>query len=152
MRIGCGAGFAGDRLDGAHQLVEAGDLDYLVLECLAERTIALRQLERRWDEGRGFDPLLVRRVGPLLHGALERGTRIITNAGAANPLAGGRAVLHHAEELDLSGVEVAVVTGDEVLQAIDPDAPALEDVRRCPRTARSCPPTPTWVRTRCAPP
>ena len=127
MRIGCGAGFAGDRLDGADRLIEAGDLDYLVLECLAERTIALRQLERRRDEGRGFDPLLVRRVGPLLPDALERGTRIITNAGAANPVAGGHAILDHAAELELSHVDVAVVTGDDVLYAIDLDAPALED-------------------------
>jgi Acyclic terpene utilisation family protein AtuA len=127
MRIGCGAGFAGDRMDGGDQLVAVGDLHYLVLECLAERTIALRQLERRSHEERGFDPLLVRRVGPLLPGVLANGARIITNAGAANPLSGARAVLDHASELDLSGVDVAVVTGDDVLQAIDPDAPALED-------------------------
>jgi hypothetical protein len=127
MRIGCGAGFAGDRMDGGDQLVAVGDLDYLVLECLAERTIALRQLERRSHEERGFDPWLVRRVGPLLPGVLANGARIITNAGAANPLSGARAVLDHASELDLSGVDVAVVTGDDVLQAIDPDAPALED-------------------------
>ena len=45
LRIGCGAGFSGDRMDPAIVLAEKGDLDYLVLECLAERTIALAQKE-----------------------------------------------------------------------------------------------------------
>lgn len=127
MRIGCGAGFAGDRFDAATQLVTTGHLDWLVLECLAERTIALRQMERQRDADRGFDPVLVRRVGPLLAPALERDTRIITNAGAANPLAGGRAILDFCAQTGLTEVAVAVVTGDDVLSVIDPDAPALED-------------------------
>ena len=46
VRIGCGAGFAGDRIDSAVDLVRDGELDDLVLECLAERTIALAQLRR----------------------------------------------------------------------------------------------------------
>ncbi|PZR23729.1 MAG: ABC transporter substrate-binding protein, partial [Azospira oryzae] len=43
IRIGCGSGFSGDRLDPAIVLAQKGKLDYLVLECLAERTIALAQ-------------------------------------------------------------------------------------------------------------
>ena len=129
MRIGCGAGFAGDRFDAAGQLVATGELEWLVLECLAERTIALRQMERQLDPGRGFDPFLVRRVGPLLAPALARGTRIITNAGAANPLAGGQAVVDCAATAGLDQVAVAAVTGDDVLSVIDHDAPALDDGR-----------------------
>ena len=49
LRLGGGAGFAGDRLDAPVHLAEHGKLDYLVLECLAERTIALAQLRRRHD-------------------------------------------------------------------------------------------------------
>ena len=49
LRLGGGAGFAGDRLDAPLDLAERGELDYLVLECLAERTIALAQLRRRRD-------------------------------------------------------------------------------------------------------
>jgi hypothetical protein len=42
LRIGSGAGYSGDRIEPAVELAEHGDLDYLVFECLAERTIALR--------------------------------------------------------------------------------------------------------------
>lgn len=44
VRIGSGAGFAGDRIEPAMELAERGDLRYLVFECLAERTIALGAL------------------------------------------------------------------------------------------------------------
>jgi len=44
LRIGAGAGYAGDRIPPALALAEKGQLDYLVFECLAERTIALAQL------------------------------------------------------------------------------------------------------------
>jgi Acyclic terpene utilisation family protein AtuA len=127
MRIGCGAGFAADRVDAASQLLDSGPLDYLVFECLAERTIALRQLERRADPDRGFDPLLLRRLAPILGTAMANGTRIISNSGAANPLAAGRAVLRQATENGLCGLSVAVLTGDDVLSLIDWRAPALED-------------------------
>ena len=53
LRLGGGAGFAGDRLDAAVDLATHGALDWLVLECLAERTIALAQLRRRRDAGAG---------------------------------------------------------------------------------------------------
>ena len=58
IRIGCGAGFSGDRLDPAIILAEKGKLDYLVLECLAERTIALAQKRKIKDQTKGYDPLL----------------------------------------------------------------------------------------------
>ena len=85
VRIGAGAGFADDRIEPAVELVERGELDFLVFECLAERTIALRQLERRRDPGAGFDPLLRERMTVVLAGCRARGVRIVTNAGAVNP-------------------------------------------------------------------
>ncbi|MBW8779782.1 MAG: acyclic terpene utilization AtuA family protein, partial [Burkholderiales bacterium] len=41
IRLGAGAGYSGDRIEPALELAEHGDLDYLIFECLAERTIAL---------------------------------------------------------------------------------------------------------------
>ncbi|HET9278690.1 MAG TPA: acyclic terpene utilization AtuA family protein, partial [Flavitalea sp.] len=58
IRIGCGAGFSGDRLEPALILCQHGNLDYLVLECLAERTIALAQRRKLKDPSHGYDPLL----------------------------------------------------------------------------------------------
>jgi len=115
LRIGTGAGYAGDRIPPALELAQHGRLDYLVFECLAERTIALAQLERRQHPDKGFDPLLADRMRAVLPVCLTQGTRIISNMGAANPLQAGHEVLRVARELGLQGVKVAVVQGDDVL-------------------------------------
>ena len=47
IRLGAGAGYSGDRIEPAVELAEKGKLDYLVFECLAERTIALAQADRK---------------------------------------------------------------------------------------------------------
>lgn len=115
LRIGTGAGFSGDRIEPAIVLAERGDVDFLVFECLAERTIALAQLERLKDPARGFDPRLEERMEALLAICRRQGIRIITNSGAANPLAGARAIAAIARRLGLRGMKVAAVTGDDVL-------------------------------------
>ena len=118
VRIGAGAGFAGDRIDPALELAERGDLDFLVFECLAERTIALAQEARLRDPAGGFDPLLLERMRRILPAARARGVRIVTNAGAANPQGATIAVAALARELGLPGVRVAAVSGDDVLPLV----------------------------------
>ncbi|OKH62132.1 ABC transporter substrate-binding protein [Mycobacterium sp. SWH-M5] len=125
-RIGSGAGFAGDRIDAAVELVRDGALDDLVLECLAERTIALAQGRRHADSSLGYDLYAAERFRALLPVAIPRGVRILSNLGAANPVAAGRLAVRVAEENGLE-CRVAVVTGDDVLDLIDREAPALED-------------------------
>jgi hypothetical protein len=115
IRIGAGAGYSGDRIPPALELAEKGELDYLVFECLAERTIALAQLERSNDARLGFDPLLRDRMEAVLPTCMARGVRIITNMGAANPLAAGQEIIKIARELGLPRLKVAVVEGDDVL-------------------------------------
>lgn len=115
-RIGAGAGYAGDRIDPAVDLANRGQLDALVFECLAERTIALAQLRRRADPTQGYDPLLTARLRATLPACLASGTTIVTNMGAANPLAAGHAALAVARELGLPRLRVAVVLGDDVLE------------------------------------
>lgn len=115
FRIGAGAGYSGDRIDPALELAERGALDVLVFECLAERTIALAQLRRSQDPQRGYDPLLEERLRAVLPACARNGTRIVTNMGAAHPLAAGEAVLRVASELGLPRLRVAVVLGDDVL-------------------------------------
>ncbi|MCY4208704.1 MAG: DUF1446 domain-containing protein [Roseovarius sp.] len=119
VRIGAGAGFQGDRIDPAVDLATRGALDFLVFECLAERTIALAQQNRRKDPSAGFDPLLERRMRAVLPTCAQNGTRIVTNMGAANPLAAACLVQRIARELGLS-VKIAAVTGDDVLDRIGP--------------------------------
>ncbi|MFL5421137.1 MAG: acyclic terpene utilization AtuA family protein [Myxococcales bacterium] len=128
VRIGAGAGFSGDRLEPAVILAERGRIQFLVLECLAERTIALAQLRRRQDPDGGTDPLLDRRMALLLPVIHRNGVRIVTNMGAANPLAGARRVVEIAGSLGLR-LRVAAVTGDDVLATLDREVPALESGR-----------------------
>lgn len=124
LRIGSGAGYSGDRIEPAVELAEHGDLDYLVFECLAERTIALAQQARISDPQGGYDPLLserMRRVLPFV-GRREglRRLRVITNMGAANPVAAALEVRRIANELGL-GLKVVAVLGDDVLDILRPE-------------------------------
>lgn len=124
LRIGSGAGYSGDRIEPAVELAEQGDLDYLVFECLAERTIALAQQARISDPQGGYDPLLserMRRVLPYVgqHEGRRR-LRVITNMGAANPLAAVIEVRRIANELGLN-LKVVAALGDDVLEALAPE-------------------------------
>ncbi|AZF22512.1 acyclic terpene utilization AtuA family protein [Pseudomonas sp. R3-52-08] len=124
LRIGAGAGYSGDRIEPAVELAEQGDLDYLVFECLAERTIALAQQARISDPAGGYDPLLserMRRVLPFV-GLREgrRRLRVITNMGAANPVSAAVEVRRIARELG-ANLKVVAVTGDDVLAALQPE-------------------------------
>ena len=118
LRIGAGAGYSGDRIPPAVELAEKGKLDYLVFECLAERTIALAQLQRSQDNRLGFDGLLAARMLAVLPACVAQGIKIISNMGAANPLAAGHEVIRIARELGIKKLNVAVVLGDDVLQRI----------------------------------
>lgn len=118
IRIGCGAGFADDRVDPAVELAEHGRLDYLVFECLAERTVALAQLDRLRDPDAGYNEWLEERMEAVLEPCVRHGTRVITNMGAANPTAAARVVAEVAHRLGLDGLRIATVTGDDVLHLV----------------------------------
>jgi hypothetical protein len=115
IRIGAGAGYSGDRIEPAVELAEKGDLQYLVFECLAERTIALAQQAKLKDPTAGYDPLLPERLRAVLPLCHAKGIRIVTNMGAANPIAAAERARTVAQELGLTGLKIAAVTGDDVL-------------------------------------
>lgn len=115
VRIGAGAGFSGDRIDPAVELAESGRLDFLVFECLAERTIALSQLHKRDDPTAGYDPFLVDRIEAVLPACRRNGTRIISNMGAANPRAAAQKTLEIARSMGMHGLRVACIEGDDIL-------------------------------------
>jgi hypothetical protein len=118
LRIGAGASFADDRIAPAVDLAERGELDYLVFECLAERTIARENQTRMKDPEKGYTPRLLDRMGAVLPGCLRNGTRIVSNMGAANPPAAARLVKKHANQISLGDVSCAVVTGDDVAEIV----------------------------------
>ena len=128
IRVGTGAGFSDDRIEPAVELAERGGLDYLVFECLAERTIARETLTRLKDPERGYTPYLVERFQAVLPACRRNGIRIVTNMGAANPAGAARAARREALTLGLGDVPVAVVSGDDVTDTVraNPQLPMME--------------------------
>jgi len=119
VRIGCAAGFWGDTETAAPQLVERGALDYLVLDYLAEITMSIMAGARTRGDGFGYATDFVSRVlRATLRPALEKGVKIVTNAGGVNPLACRDAVLALAAELGVAP-KIAVVLGDDLLPQRD---------------------------------
>lgn len=115
IRIGSGAGYSGDRIEPAVELAEKGEIQYLVFECLAERTIAIAQGAKLKDPSKGYDPLLADRMQAVLGLCHAKGIRIITNMGAANPAAAAARTREIARSLGLHGLKIAAVSGDDVL-------------------------------------
>lgn len=118
IRIGSGAGYSGDRIEPAVELAEKGNLDYLVFECLAERTIAIALQNRRRDPSAGYDPLLAQRMEACLPVCHRKGIGIISNMGAANPESAVEKTAEIATNLGLKGLKLAAVTGDDVMDLI----------------------------------
>ena len=118
IRLGSGAGYSGDRIEPAVELAEKGDIQYLCFECLAERTIAIAQQAKMKDPSQGYDALLAARMEAVLPICHKKGIKIITNMGAANPRAGAAKIKQIAQKLNLSGLKIAAVSGDDVLQAV----------------------------------
>jgi hypothetical protein len=127
IRIGSGAGYSGDRIEPAVELAMRGDISYLVFECLAERTIALAQLSKLRDPAMGYDPLLVARMNALLKICVERKIKIITNMGAANPLAAAAMICKIAAGMGLRSLKIAAVTGDDVLDVLKNGSYCLQE-------------------------
>jgi hypothetical protein len=120
VRIAAGQGFWGDWLEAPARQVEGGPIDYLMMDYLAEVTMSILQKQRSRDPSLGyardFPPLMERLLPQLVAGSV----RVITNAGGVNPHACAEAVLAAARKLGLAGrVRVGVVTGDDLLPALD---------------------------------
>lgn len=120
LRVGCAAGFSGDRTDAARPVVDAlivaGGPACLLFETLAERTLALAQLARRADPSAGFEPLLADLLRPVLADCQANKIQIVSNFGAANPEGAARRIAALAAELGLRTPRIAVVRGDDLSQ------------------------------------
>ena len=114
LRIGTGAGFSADRLDPALNLLRHGALDYIVFECIGERTLAFGHRDRMRDADMGYNALLERRFRSILPFCVEHQTKVITNMGVANPYAAAVRTATIARELGLRPLKIAWVSGDDV--------------------------------------
>lgn len=127
VRIGSGAGYSGDRIEPAVELAAQGNIQYLCFECLAERTIAIAQQAKLKDPNAGYDALLAARMEAVLEICQKNGVKIISNMGAANPVAGARKVKEIAQKLGLTGLKIAAVSGDDVLDIISQHDYTIEE-------------------------
>ncbi|MDH3207195.1 MAG: DUF1446 domain-containing protein [Gemmatimonadota bacterium] len=141
IRIAAAQAFWGDWPQAPALQVRSGPIDYLVLDYLAEVTVAILQKQKARDASRGYARDFVTDVGVLLPELMERGIKVITSAGGIAPRACAEALLAKAAELGVSGLRVAIIEGDDVfdrmgtpagsgidLSALDRDGPTLEEI------------------------
>ena len=119
VRIASGQGFWGDQLDAPKDQVENGPIDYLMLDYLAEVTMSIMQKQRARDPSSGYARDFVPLMGEILPAVVERGIRVIANAGGVNPEGCRDAVVEAARGAGLAGrARVGVVTGDDILDRL----------------------------------
>ncbi|MFV0467173.1 MAG: acyclic terpene utilization AtuA family protein [Lachnospiraceae bacterium] len=114
VRIGSGAGYGGDRIEPAIDLIEHGNLDYIIFECLAERTISLAQKEKQNNPNKGYNDLFEYRFDKILDSLKSHKVKVITNMGAANPKSAAEACYEMALKKGFSNLKIAYVLGDDM--------------------------------------
>jgi hypothetical protein len=114
LRIGCGGGFWGDSAEGPGQLVRDGNIDVLVIDYLAEITMALLARLRQRQPDAGYVPDFVAQIRALAPEIARQGIRVVVNAGGINPLGCRDAVVAALAEVGTE-LRVAVVLGDDLL-------------------------------------
>jgi hypothetical protein len=120
VRVAAGQGFWGDDLDAPRRQVEGGPIDYLMLDYLAEVTMSILQKQKERDPSLGYARDFVGAMESVLPAVLERGVKVIANAGGVNPPACAAAVKAVAAESAAKGkLRIGVVTGDDLLSRLD---------------------------------
>ncbi|GIH92699.1 acyclic terpene utilization AtuA family protein [Planobispora siamensis] len=113
LRVANCSGFYGDRLSAAREMVEGGPIDVLTGDWLAELTMLILAGNRL--KGRpGYAPTFLKQMEQVLGTCLDRGIKIVSNAGGLDPAGCAAAVAELADRLGLT-VRVAHVTGDDLL-------------------------------------
>ena len=114
VRIANCSGFLGDRHTAASEMVTGGPIDVLTGDYLAELTLAILAKQRIKDPQRGYARQFLDHVDGVLELCLDRGIKIVVNAGGLNPNGLARAVEQMAEDLGRQAI-VAAVGGDDLM-------------------------------------
>ncbi|MCX5045163.1 DUF1446 domain-containing protein [Aldersonia sp. NBC_00410] len=113
IRIGNCSGFYGDRLSAMREMLDGGDLDVLTGDYLAELTMLILGRDRMKDPTLGYAKTFLRQAEECLGLALDRGVRIVVNAGGLNPAGLAMKLRELAGRLGLDA-RIAHVEGDDL--------------------------------------
>lgn len=114
IKIASGQGFWGDLIDAPYDQVTKGEIDYLVMDYLAEVTMSILQKQKNKNPKLGYAkdiPELMKRILPI---CVKKGVKVITNGGGVNPVACAEAVADVAVNLGIKDLKIAVVVGDDI--------------------------------------
>ena len=120
VRVASGQGFWGDLLTAPVDQVRGGPIDYLMLDYLAEVTMSILQKHRSRDSNAGYAKDFVSLMGEIIPDCVERGIKVMSNAGGVNVDGCASAIRETARELGYGGkLKIGVVTGDDILGRLD---------------------------------
>jgi hypothetical protein len=120
VRVAAGQGFWGDWLEAPVRQVRGGQIDYLMMDYLAEVTMSIMQKQRSRDPRAGYARDFVPLMERILPDLVDRGVRVTSNAGGVNPRGCAEAVIDVARKLGLKRrLRVGLVSGDDILHRLD---------------------------------
>ncbi|MEJ7847642.1 MAG: acyclic terpene utilization AtuA family protein [Pyrinomonadaceae bacterium] len=120
VRVAGGQGFWGDLLTAPVDQVRGGQIDYLMLDYLAEVTMSIVQKQRQRDPNAGYAKDFVTLMREILPDCVEKNIKVLSNAGGVNVAGCAAAVKETADELGLGGkLKIGVITGDDILGRLD---------------------------------
>jgi hypothetical protein len=119
VRVAAAQGFWGDSVDAPRRQVEGGPVDYVMLDYLAEVTMSILQKQKERDPSMGYARDFIGAVESMLPAIVERGVKIVANAGGVNPGACAAAVRSVLQNAKAERVKIGVVSGDDLLPRLD---------------------------------
>lgn len=119
IRIASGQGFWGDLQSAPVDQVRKGEIDYMMLDYLAEVTMSIMQKQKLKDPKLGYAKDLLSVFDAILPDIVHKGIKVITNGGGVNPLACRDAIFEIAKKHHIRDLKIGVVYGDDILPEID---------------------------------
>ena len=130
VRLGGGSACPGERLEPAVELVEKGNIDYIIFDSLSESEILAFERQKLRQPDAGYDIYSERRLRAIWAQCARAGIGIIGNMGAANPRGAQEVAIRVARTMGLEGQKVAAVLGDSVLDTVTELNPVVNETGR----------------------
>lgn len=119
IRIGCGSGYWGDDIEPGLEIARNGNVQYLAFDYLAELTMSILRRQMLKDPTMGYVPDIVPHWKRFLPICRENGVKMICNAGGSNPMGAANAIEKLCNDMDIHGLKLGLVTGDDLTDKLD---------------------------------